>query len=158
MSNVKCHNAFTLIELLIVVGIVTVLAAVGIMNLLNYTQRQDLDFTAREIVSVLRNAQNRSVSQEDGLRWGVYFENPAAGTDFYDLFKGATYSGGTLVSRATLRSGVQFVIPATGATSTIIFSPATGLPTASTTVKISLVSNSAASSTITINANGGIQY
>ena len=158
MSNVKCHNGFTLVELLITVTIVIVIAAIGSMNLLGYTQRQNLNFTAQEIISVLRNAQNSSISQEGSLRWGVDFENPASGSDFYDLFKGATYADGAVVARNTLHSGIQFDIPASGASSTIIFAPATGLPDASTTIRISLVSNSTVSSTITVNANGEIQF
>ena len=157
-QNLKPKSGFTLVELLITITIVIVIAAIGSMNLLGYTQRQNLNFTAQEIISVLRNAQNSSISQEGSLRWGVDFENPASGSDFYDLFKGATYADGAVVARNTLHSSVQFDIPATGATSTIIFAPATGLPNASTTIKISLIGNPDVSSTIMINSNGEISF
>lgn len=151
-------SAFTLIELLIVVSILAILATVGIMNLYSHRSRQDLGFRAREIVTVLRNAQDRSISQEDGARWGVYFENPSSGTDFYELFSGPSYVSGTIFSKNTLSSYVQFDIPAANSSTTIIFSPITGLPTASATIKISLVGDSTASSTIIINSNGKINF
>jgi len=157
-------SAFTLIELIISISIIAILAGVGFMSIVNYKQRQDLTSTTQEIIEVVRNAQNRSLSQEatstagSGGRWGVYFENPASGTDFYDLFKGTTYASGTMVSRSVLPSNIQFDIPASGSSSTIIFSPITGLPNAATTIKISLISSPTSSSTITINTNGTINY
>lgn len=157
-------NGFTLIELIISMGLLIIIAAVGAVNLIGYRSRLDLDNASQEIIAVLREAQNRSLSQEatsiqgSGGRWGVYFENPATSTDFYDLFWGATYATGTIVSRATLPSSIQFDTPATGSSSTVVFSPVTGLLNASTTIKISAISNAAVSSTITINTNGQIQY
>jgi len=157
-------NGFTLIELLIATTIVAIAAVVGIINLSNYRARSDLNHAGQEIVTFLRDAQSRSISQEatstqgSGGRWGVHFENPATSTDFYDLFWGAVYTTGTVVSRATLPASVQFDIPASGSSSTIVFAPLTGLPNATTTIKISSVSSAAVSSTITVNSNGQIQY
>ena len=158
-------SAFTLIELIITIGILAILAGIGFINIVNYRQRQDLSFAGQEIIEVLRNAQNRSLSQEatstagSGGRWGVYFENPTgAGNDFYDLFKGTSYAGGTVVSKSVLPSNTQFEEPANGSSSTIIFSPITGLPNASATIKISLISSPTSSSTITVGANGNIGF
>jgi prepilin-type N-terminal cleavage/methylation domain-containing protein len=154
MSN----RAFTLVELLVTLGIIVILAGISFISIINYKQRQELVSASQEIVSVLRNAQDRSISQESGSRWGVYFENPSSGTDFFDLFRGETYAGGELVSRAALSSNLQFVNPVSGSNVTIIFSPITGLPNSSTTIKLSLISNSTVSSTIIIDTNGKIQY
>lgn len=162
--KLKTQKGFTLIELLISVGLLIIIAVVSVINLVGYRSRLDLDNASQEIIIVLRDAQNRSISQEatstqgSGGRWGVHFENPATSTDFYDLFWGATYATGTIVSRAALSSSIQFDTPVSGSSSTVIFSPVTGLPNASTTIKISTVSNTAVSSTITINTNGQIQY
>jgi prepilin-type N-terminal cleavage/methylation domain-containing protein len=155
-SNSK---AFTLIELIISIGILAILAGVGFINIINYRHRQDLTSTAQEIIEVLRNSQNRSLSQEGGGRWGVYFNNPTgAANDFYELFQGADYATATSVSKSVLPSNIQFDIPASGSSSTIIFSPITGLPNAGATVKISLISSQTSSSTITVNSNGKIGF
>ena len=165
IKKIRERSAFTLVELLISITILAILAGVGFINLANYKQQQDLNSAAQEIVGVLRNAQNRSLSQEatsttgTGGSWGVYFNNPTgSGNDFYELFQGANYSNGTVVSRSNLPSNVQFDIPASGSSSTVIFSPITGLPNAALTIKISLISKPTSSSTITINTNGKIQY
>ncbi len=158
MSNVKCRKGFTLIELVITIGIIGVLATVSFISIFNYKQRQDLSSASQEIVAVIRNAQDRSLGQESGSRWGVYFENPSSGTDFYELFQGSTYATGTIVSKSVLPSNVQFDSPVSGSTSTIIFSPVTGLPDSSATIKISLISSPTSSSTITININGKISF
>ncbi|PIU98396.1 hypothetical protein COS61_01670 [Candidatus Wolfebacteria bacterium CG03_land_8_20_14_0_80_40_12] len=151
-------KGFTLIELLIVISITIILAAGGIMNLARHRQERDLSLAAQEITIVLRNAQDRSIAQEEGSRWGVYFENPASGSDFYELFQGINYGAATSVSKSVLRSNIQFDLPAAGSSSTVVFSPIIGLPNVSTTIKISLIGNPLSSSTIIINSNGEIQY
>ena len=153
------YKAFTLIELLIVIAIISVLAIVGVMNLVSHRQERDLNFTVQEIITVLRNAQDRSIAQEEGSRWGVYFNNPTGNSnDFYELFKGVSYAGGAIASRISLRSNIQFDTPSSNSSSTVIFAPITGLPNASITVKISLIGKPTSSSTIIVNTNGEIQY
>lgn len=151
-------NGFTLIELLLAMTIVALVAVFGLMNLSSYRARSDLNHAGQEIVIFLRNAQSRSQSQESGSRWGVHFENPSGGDDFYELFWGGAYSTSAVASRANLSSRVQFNAPATGSSSTVIFSPTTGLPTSSTTIKIFLVGNPSVSSTITVDKNGRISF
>ena len=151
-------KAFTLIELVITITVISILAAVGFANIIRYKERQDLSSATQEIVVVVRNAQDRSLSQESGSRWGAYFENPASGTDFYELFKGLSYDSGTIISRNVLPSNVQLDIPTSGSSSTIIFSPVTGLPDNSITIKISLINSPTSSSTIVVSSNGKIQY
>lgn len=152
-------KAFTLIELLIVISITAVLATVGAMNLISHRRERDVNFTIQEIITVLRNSQDRSIAQEEGSRWGVYFNNPTGDSnDFYELFKGVSYASGTVASKIALRSNIQFDTPSSNSSSTVIFTPITGLPDASATIKISLISAPTTSSTIIINTNGEIQY
>ncbi len=152
-------DGFTLIELLISLSIVAIIASVGVINIVNYRNRQNLKLNTQKIVEVLRNAQNRSITQENGVRWGVHFENPAGDdNDFFDLFSGAAYGANQVVSRTAVSNGIQFDIPLSGASSTIIFAPLTGFPDVSSTIKISLKNNSSASNTIIVNTNGQIQY
>ena len=145
-------RAFTLIELLIVIGITVVLATISFLNIFNFRGQNDLDLTVKEIVVVLRNAQ------ESGSRWGVHFENPVSAGGFYDLFSGIDYSTSSLVSRSTLRSNLQFSDPAGGNSKDIIFSPVSGLPGGSSTIIIFTKNNPSVSSTIIVNSNGQIQY
>lgn len=151
-------RGFTLIELIIVIGIIAIISVVATLNIFSYREQQDLDLTTREIVVALRNAQDRSISQESGNRFGIHFENPSGGQSFYDLFSGTTYATGTIISKVTLRSSLQFFDPGSGNNKDVIFMPVTGLPNASTTIIISLKRNSSVLKTIIINTNGQIQY
>ncbi|PJA41746.1 hypothetical protein CO177_00785, partial [Candidatus Wolfebacteria bacterium CG_4_9_14_3_um_filter_37_9] len=78
-------KAFTLIELLITIGIIAVVSTVAFLNLFSYRGNQDLDLTSREIAIILRNAQDRSISQESSSRYGIHFENSVSNGGFYDL-------------------------------------------------------------------------
>ncbi len=155
------HNSrsgFTLVELLISITIMVILAGVSFINVVNYKNRQEITSNVQEIVTVLRSAQDRSLSQEGGSRWGIHFENPAEAMDFYELFRGISYSSGIVVSRSVLSSDIQFDSPAAGSSSTVIFSPITGLPDAVINIKISLMGSPSVSSTITVSSNGKISY
>lgn len=147
---------FTLIELIIVmaIAVIIVVSSYSIIGF-NFKSQSELELTAREIISVLRNAQDRSISQEDSSQWGVYFENAANNSGFYVLYKGATT---TFVSKKNLRPNIQFLDPITGDSKNVSFNKMNGLPVSSTTVVIFLKNNSLATTTITINSNGQIKY
>lgn len=158
-TNVKIkEKGFSLIELIISVGILAIISGVGFINIVNYKNRQTLASNTREIVTVLRNAQDRSLSQESGGRWGVHFENPLEGIGFYELFQGNFYSSSTINLKNPLSSGVQFNIPEAGSSSTIVFSPVTGLPDNVLNIKISLTGSPSVSSTISVNSVGKISF
>lgn len=152
------HEAFTLIELLISMALVTILSLIGFINLFGYRQNQDLKNAASGVVAVLRNAQSRSALGEEGARWGVYFDNTSSTAGFYDLFSGFSYATTSVSAHNVLPRNVQFNLPGPGSSSTVVFSPVGGLPNASTTIKVSLVGDPSVSSTIFVNDNGQIQY
>lgn len=147
------NKAFTLIEFLIIIAITIILSSFGVMNLVSQRQERDLDFTAKEIITVLRNAQDRSISQEERSGWGVRFNSSSTGASSYELFKGLNYASVAVISKIILRSNIQL-----HSSSTIVFAPLTGLPNTSTIIKISLMDKPISSSTIIINNNGGIYY
>jgi len=108
----KFKKGFTLLELLIVVAITTILAGVGISSYINQQKDKSLDFIAQEIVGYLRYAQQKSIAQEGNNQWGVHFENPISGDDFYALYTGATYTS----SEEThyLPTSINFQTPSSG--------------------------------------------
>src|SRR5680860_90446 len=108
----KFKKGFTLLELLIVVAITTILAGVGISSYINQQKDKSLDFIAQEIVGYLRYAQQKSIAQEGNNQWGVHFENPISGDDFYALYTGAIYTS----SEEThyLPTSINFQIPSSG--------------------------------------------
>ena len=151
------RKGFSLIELLITIGIVAVLGTIGTMNLVNYRSRNILDLQTQEIVATLRDAQSRSISQENGRPWGIHFENPSSDSDYYSLFASSTYNSSDINSTTTLNSAVVFLDPSAGGSKNVNFSAVTGLPSAADSLAIALKANNSVSSTITINAIGQIQ-
>ncbi len=152
------YNGFTLVELIVAFGVAIILVSAGFLSIISYKNNQGVSSESQEIATALRAAQNNSLSQESGNRWGVYFENTSENGAFYVIFSGLAYSATTTYTKNVLPSNAKFITPALGATSSVVFSPITGLPNSALTVKISLISNQNVSSTISVTSNGQIQY
>ena len=122
-------HGFTILELLLVVGIITVVGGLGVTNYLDFKNRQAFDHTASKITADLRITVERARNQEASSQWGIHFENPADGTtDFYEIWYGDTYAGGTKLGKAYLPVDVAFTDPVFGDGKDLIFAKATGLP------------------------------
>ena len=115
---------FTMLELLIVIGITAVLAGVGISSYVNQQRAKLLDSTAQEIVGYFRYVQQKSMAQEQSLQWGVHFDNPSSGSDFYALYTGTTYS--SPIETKYLPTGIEFQTPSSNSSSSISFNKLTG--------------------------------
>lgn len=110
------------------------------------------------MVADIRETMGRSRTQESGNQWGVHFDNPTgAGNDFYQIWYGASYAGGTIAERVNLSPGLNFTDPAAGASKDAVFSKTTGLPTVSSTIVIQSSATSA-SGTIQIDTQGQVSY
>jgi prepilin-type N-terminal cleavage/methylation domain-containing protein len=133
------RNGFTLIETIIVLGVLVVISVVMISSLFSRRSRTDLDNTTRQIAALFREAQSRSMSQEGGAAWGVHIENSTATQSFYALFKGI-YSSSTIVGYYKIPSNVQLAsssIPL-GNSLEIIFSQVSGIPSTPTSIGLNL--------------------
>ncbi|MDO8265099.1 MAG: prepilin-type N-terminal cleavage/methylation domain-containing protein [Candidatus Parcubacteria bacterium] len=84
-------KGFSLIELIIVVAILLILAGIGVAGFRVFEKISDLGNDTEEIISVLRMAQNKTLSSESASQWGVYF-NASSSPNKYILFKGASYA------------------------------------------------------------------
>jgi len=149
---------FTMIEVILSIGIILILGSVGTVSLTNFRRNQQLSLAMSDMVHTLRRAQAASSAQENGNAWGVRFHNTPTGQDTFSLFYGNSFATGTLVSTRGLSTSLAFTNPSASTTKDIIFAKATGLPSASTTVTIALSASASVSQTITINTAGQISY
>ena len=58
------QKGFTLIEVIVVTFILSILALAGVETIVNFQKNALLESTARELVSTIRTAQNKSLSGE----------------------------------------------------------------------------------------------
>ena len=146
----KAKKGFTMLELLIVIGITATLSVIGISFYFNQQKAKILENTTQEIANYLRYTQQKSISQEQGLQWGVHFENPSSGSDFYALYTGTTYS--SPIETKYLPTGIIFTTPATGNSVNVSFNKLTGTST-NQSIIIQSTSNSA-TTTISVFSQG----
>lgn len=145
-------------ELLIVIGIMSILAAIGFASYAGFKNRQTVETDAEKIMAILRETMELGRSQADGNQWGLHLDNPTGnGNDFYEIWKGSSYASGTVTQRINLSGNSRFNDPAEGVNKNIIFQKATGLPTASSSVVIESLSGGG-SATINIDSTGRVDY
>ena len=148
-------RGFTLIELLTILGITAILGSVGFISLQGFQAENLLDLTARELLADLRDAQQRSISQDQGAQWGVHLEATVSGADFYQVFSGPDYSGGTILKTVFVPASLKFISPVEGATDNVIFNRVTGESTVAHSIIIALAGNTAVARSITVAASSG---
>lgn len=133
-------QGFTMLELLLVIGIFAVLTAAVAPQLVAFQRSVKLEGAARDIVSALRLAHDRAVLGEDGDAngagdaWGIRFTNGAS--DLYETFFGLSYNAGNVKETVYLPGGISFAAPAEGNSADIIFTKLTGTTSAETTLSV----------------------
>lgn len=118
-------SAFTLIELLIVVAIISVISVGGFTVVSRYRDSQNLKLTSNELIASIRETQKRSVTQRDGKQWGIRFTNSASIRKF-EIWGGSSYASGTVDQSYQLKRNIQFTNPYTSSTYDLIFTVITG--------------------------------
>lgn len=152
----KKSAGFTILELLIVIGITAALSVVSVGFYANHQKVKILENTAQEITSYLHYAQQKSVSQEQGLQWGVHFDNPTSGSDFYALYTGTTYS--SPIETKYLPNGIEFQTPTPGSSTDASYEKLTGLLYGGSYQQITLINASGLTKNILTCQQGLISY
>lgn len=125
---------FTLIELVITFGIVLILITVSISLAVNFSNNQNLDDATYQLISLLRQAQNKAMAVEYDSNFGVLISNLN-----FVLFKGAGY--------ASRDPNFDFIIQVSNNLNVngpdeIVFAKLTGLPNTAGSITLSAVSQS----------------
>ncbi len=144
--KLKTQGGFSYAELMIVMVLIVITSLGTTLSLIQFYRVQEPRIATRAIAAVLRDAATRSAAQQNGVYWGVRFDNLTE-RDRYVLFSATTP---TLVGYATssviyMGSAIQFSEPADS--SMVVFDKITGNAliagcpaTASFTVTVSGVS------------------
>lgn len=130
-------EGFTLLEILLVVGILVVISTISFSTYTGYRTNVEAGEEINKIRSILRNAQGKAIVFEQNSQWGVRFSNPVAGDPIYELFRGSSYPG-TIQETVYLSSRFLFLAPTSGAVQDIIFEKRSGKSTNASTITISI--------------------
>ncbi|MDO8751942.1 MAG: prepilin-type N-terminal cleavage/methylation domain-containing protein, partial [Candidatus Wolfebacteria bacterium] len=128
--TIEQESAFTLIEVMLALGIIVVLSTVGFLNLSSFLGSRYVRTGLEETSSVLLEARTRATTGQDGQAWGVRLsssDNPRR----YELFFGSSYDPLAVEQTYFLSRGVKFSEPSAGVVFDALFRPVFGtLPSA----------------------------
>lgn len=152
----KYSRGFTLIELLVTIGVAAVVLGFTALSLFGARGGQHLVADAESIQTVLRIAQQNSITQEGQSEWGVCFHNQLNG-QYYELFQGTGCPPpGIAAARYNLRSGIVFAVPPMSTDAAVSFMRITGVPAIASTIEVQRQADAALRRVITVQANGAI--
>jgi len=150
--NLK-NKGFTILEILTSIAILGIILAITIPNLASFKRAQIVKNTGEEIVSILNEAQSKTLASLNNDFYSIKFES-----DKVTLFKGSSFSVGdpnnkvfNFDNSVTLPSG-NIVFSDGG--SIVTFNKLKGDTIQYGSIKLELVSNSATNKTITIKKTG----
>jgi len=106
MVKIK-NKGISIIEVLVVISILSIISAIVVPRLSGFRNQQVLKNTTEDIVSLLNEARNNTISSKDSTNYGVHFES-----DKVVLFKGLSFESSTSNKEIKLDSSI--VIPEDG--------------------------------------------
>jgi prepilin-type N-terminal cleavage/methylation domain-containing protein len=92
MKLIEKTDGFTLIELILVVGLFTIVFSSGAIVFGGLIQRNSLNYYGNQLVQMLREARTNAVVQKNDSSWGLHF-NRVIPPYSYTFFKGESYAG-----------------------------------------------------------------
>ena len=139
-KNKKQNKGITLFEVIIAIGIITIIFTFGTKLFVEVKNERVLDNSVGRVISLLQEARSMSVSSVGASRYGVHFEETKT-----VLFKGNVYSSldpdNKNVSLNSLVSISEINLAGEG--SDVVFNRLDGETDNSGTIKFILVSNPA---------------
>lgn len=100
MLRIK-NKGISIIEVLVVISILSIISAIVVPRLSGFRNQQVLKNTTEDIVSLLNEARNNTISSKDSTNYGVHFES-----DKVILFRGLSFDSSTVNKEIKLDSSV----------------------------------------------------
>ena len=85
--NILKNKGISIIEILVVISLIILIASIVIPNLSEFKKQQALKNTTEDIVSLLNEARNSTISSKNSTTYGVHFEEDSA-----TLFPGVSFA------------------------------------------------------------------
>jgi|SRR3989344_5663858 len=116
-------TGFTILEMLAVITILAILGAILVGSLSVFNKSQALSLDVEQVMSVIEQARNQTLTSKGGSQYGVHFE----ATRFI-LFAGSTYSAQDPNNQIFMLNPLNTVqsVTFTGGGTNVIFTRLTG--------------------------------
>lgn len=145
------NRGFTLIEILISIGILALIASLGLFISLDFFRSYSFRSEQSVIVSLLQNARSKSLNNINQVRHGVHFEvNPNLK---YIIFEGSSYDSSN-PSNLTINSSYNSAISSPSLPFDVIFDQLSGTSTPLTIT----ASDGTKSYNVKVNSEGQIDW
>jgi prepilin-type N-terminal cleavage/methylation domain-containing protein len=141
------YTGFTLIELILSVGVISILLTISVPILQRYLVNNDMTVITNVIVQDIYRAQNLARAGENGGSWGVYIQ-----TGSITVFQGTNYA-----SRNQSKDEVYTIPSSINVTgqNEYVFSAFTGLPVSGGTTT---TQNNTTTKSVSVDSNGVVNY
>ncbi len=150
----KTLRGFTFIEIMVVVAIVFVLAAVAVVSLRAMSERLLLSSAAGDIAFALEEAKARAVAGRGGAAHGALFESGS-----YTIFEGETYDANDAGNVTHALDGrLELSTDILGSEGSVVFSRVTGAVGERVVITISLRGDPDRSRSIVVGQGGDISH
>jgi Tfp pilus assembly protein FimT len=147
------NKGISLIEIIIIIAIISTITAITIPNLSSFRNQREMINTKEDIIALLNEARNSTISSKNSTNYGVHIQ-----TDRAILFPGDIFVDSTENKQVDFDSSVN--VPSTGGINLsgggddIVFERLTGNTENHGTIIIQLTSDSSVQKTITISSLG----
>lgn len=147
------NKGISLIEIIIVISIIAILVAIVIPNFSQFKKQQSLQTTKEDIISLLNEARNSTISSKNSTTYGIHFQSDKA-----ILFAGTTFAESPNNKEIDFGSYVEIPtsggINLNGGGSDVVFNRITGDTLNNGTIVIQLVNDATRQKVISINSIG----
>lgn len=156
MKLLKSSSGFSYAELMVVLVLVVTASLGTTLSLIRFYRAQEPKIALRAIGAVLRDAAQRSASQEKGRYWGVRFDN-LSGRDRYVLFSASSTALAGYATSSVTYLGAATVFSEPAVSSTILFDKLSGNARITGCPTVTSSTITVGSSTIRVYCNGKIE-
>lgn len=141
------YYGFTLIELILSVGVLSIILMIAVPLTQRYVIRNDMEVLSNIIVQDLYRAQNLARSGENDANWGVYVQNGSV-----TVFQGDSYAARNQVKDETYSFASSIVV---SGQNEYVFNKFSGRPVAPGSTTLAINNDT---KVISVSTNGVIEY
>ena len=146
-------RGFTLVEIIIAIGIIVTLASIVALNLGTFRETQGISNASDEIIALVNQARSRTLAADGGTNYGVHFDTQDA-----VLFAGSSYTPDTTGNiTVTLDPSVEIdSVDLAGGGQDVVFDMLTGETEEYGTIAVRRLPDTVGEKTLTIEKTGAI--